>query len=159
MKTSLLFKITAGLLLMTSLAAAAPVACHTQEINPGTLEPYSTAQAYNAVVKNWQSRQPDHPGMISLGKAFAVYRSEKATLNKMRNDKQAHCYAGCRISQEVNYRTAEYVAWLKEDRDVKDCKKTSHFDNLDFIATVDGAQLGQSAVDDIACMAGCKARH
>jgi hypothetical protein len=66
---------------------------------------------------------------------------------------------GCRISQEVNYRTAEYVGWYKEDQDIKDCNKSTHFDVADFDATVEGAQMGQSQIDVAGCLQACTQKY
>lgn len=138
---------------------AAASECFTQEENPVTTKIYTSAEEYNSAVQEWKFREPRNPGIISLARAYAVYSSEKDAAAKISHDKLAHCYMGCRISQEVNFRTAEYVGWLKEDKDIKDCNKNTHFDESDFDATVDGAQRGQSAVDAEACMTSCKLKY
>lgn len=74
----------------------------------------------------------------------------------MGSDKLAHCYIGCRISQETNYHTADYVGWLKEDRDISDCRGQSYFDEEDYRATVRGAQFGESQPDAPSCERACK---
>lgn len=144
--------------MMTSVAGAAE-ACFTQEFNPATNKPFASQEDYNSALQEWEFRAPTNPGIFALARAYSVYNKEKTTAQQITYDKRAHCYVGCRISQEVDFRTAEYVGWLKEDRDIKDCNKNSHFDPADFDATVAGAQLGQSQVDAAGCMAACKQNY
>lgn len=144
---------------MFGSVAGAAEACFSQEESPETLKPFTSVEEYNSVVQEWKYREPRSPGLVALARAYAVYSSEKAVTAKITGDKRAHCYVGCRISQEVDYRTAEYVGWYKEDKDIKDCNKNSHFDIADFDATADGAQLGQSQPDRKGCMAACKQRY
>ena len=94
--------------------------------------------------------------MAALMKAYNVYTKEKKIADSLKNDKKAHCYMGCRIAQEVNFKTAEYVGWMKEDQDIRDCKASTHFDEADFVATVKGAELAQSALDGKACFSSCQ---
>lgn len=155
MKITSIFSLVFSFTVMASAAGAAE-ACFTQEFNPTTNKVFASQADYDAALSDWQFRAPTSPGLFSLARAYAVYNKEKATAQQITNDKRAHCYVGCRISQDVDFRTAEYVGWLKEDRDIKDCNKGSHFDAADFDATVVGAQLGQSQMDATGCMAACK---
>lgn len=96
------------------------------------------------------------PGPIDLMRAYSLYKKEKAQAEKLGNDKRAHCFLGCRISQHTDYHTADYVGWLKEDRDISDCNPRSHFDEEDYRATVRGAQIGESQNEAATCIQACK---
>jgi len=141
---------------LLSSSAFAAAECYTQEFNPQTNKPFTSVAEYNSARKEWQAKAPESPNMFSLAKAYAIYTSEKNAALKIGNDKNAHCYIGCRISQEASYRVAEYVGWLKEDRDLKDCNPNTHFDESDYEATTTGAHLGESQVDADGCAAVCK---
>lgn len=104
----------------------------------------------------WQNRKPGHPGTLRLARAWLTYRNEGANLARIKYDKWAHCYGGCRIAQDVDAATVLYVAWLKEDRDLRDCNARTHFDPLDEDATNLGAQLAPQAADAAACLSLCK---
>lgn len=135
------------LLLVMSFAGASLAAPLTAEQCPG----YDEASALM-----WRNRRPAHPGALRLARAYLTYRHEGATLAKIKYDKWAHCYAGCRIAQDVDVLTANYVAWLKEDRDLHDCDPGTHFDPEDEIATNIGASLASQAESPSACLALCK---
>ena len=143
-------------ILLMSAQAFAESECYTQEINPCTNKVYASLEQYNTDKQEWASIAPESPGLFALAKAYGIYSREKDFANKLRNDKRAHCYIGCRLSQEMNYRVAEYVGWLKEDRDIKDCNKSTHFDPADYKATRAGATFGESQTDAAGCVAVCK---
>jgi hypothetical protein len=149
------------LFLITSSAFAADKSCYKQEFNPDTLKVFSHVEDYNSALQDWQAREPQHPGLVKLAAAYAIYRSEKQSNEALARikDKRAHCYVGCRISQELDYRTAEYVGWYKEIKDIKDCNPESHFDPADFDATIDGAHMGQSQVGAAACLQACEQKY
>lgn len=154
MKTLSLFFV---LFLMTQSAFAQE--CFSNEINPRTNKIFSSAEVYQGVVQDWLSREPESPGIFTLARAYSIYKKEQAAAQALGNDKRAHCYMGCRISQGTNYRTSEYVGWMKEDRDIKDCKKGTRFEYADFDATVVGGQFGQSQVDATGCVSICKQNY
>lgn len=133
--------------------------CYTQEINPHTKKVYVSKEQYDMHKQEWTTIAPESPGLFALAKAYRIYSREKDFANKLRNDKRAHCYIGCRLSQEMDYRVAEYVGWLKEDRDIKDCNKATHFDSADYKATRSGATFGESQPDAKGCVAVCKANY
>lgn len=147
------------LMLSLSTQAFAEGECYTQEINPHTNKAYTSLEQYNSHKQEWTSIAPESPGLFALARAYGSYSREKAIATKLRNDKRAHCYIGCRLSQEMDYRTAEYVGWLKEDRDIKDCSKATHFDSADYKATRAGATFGESQPDAAGCVAVCKANY
>lgn len=90
-----------------------------------------------------------------LVKAYSVYKNEKTQAERMSSDKRAHCYIGCRIAQETNYETADYVGWLKEKRDLSDCNPKTHFDEEDYKATIRGASFGNTQRDSLGCLQAC----
>lgn len=145
-------------LILTSLsvtAAHAANTCWQSEENPFTKTPYTSIQEWNHDVEYWQLKKPAMAHPISLIRAYNVYRAEQKAALGFKNDKETHCFYGCRISQTVDYRTAEYVAWLKEDRDLKDCKLSTHFELADFEATLKGADLGGRLNSREECAASC----
>lgn len=143
--------------LMTQQAFAQ--ACFSSEIDPRTNKIFASDDVYQTTVKDWLSREPRHPGLFDLYAAYGVYKSEQSVAQSLGNDKRAHCYMGCRITQKTNYETTEYVGWLKEDRDIKDCKKGTRFEYADFDATIVGGQKGQSEVDAEGCISTCKRNY
>lgn len=154
--TKILLSIILSLATTSALAADD---CYLHETNPVTKKVFASQAEYNSAVLEWKYREPQSPGLVALARAYAVYSKERAVAEKMTRDKRAHCYMGCRISQDLDYRTAEYVAWYKEEKDIKDCKKGTHFEHADFDATVEGAQMGQSQVDAAGCMQACTQKY
>lgn len=88
----------------------------------------------------WNAIKPDMPALTSLWKAKNVIDTERRYSLKLGNDKTAHCYLGCRISDETNTGTAQYVAWQKEYQDATDCNQKSLFEIADYEATLKGAR-------------------
>lgn len=146
-------------LVLISQTAFAQGECFQSEVNPLTRKIYASSEVYTEHLREWTTLAPASPGLFVLAKAYGIYSREKDFTNKLKNDKRAHCYIGCRLSQEIDYRTAEYVGWLKEDRDLKDCKKATHFDSADYKATRVGATLGESQVDAEGCLKSCKLNY
>ena len=143
---------------LSILVLGAPVwaaDCFLSEINPHTKKIYASEKVYSADIEKWQTKMPENPGMPALVQAYAIYSKEKPAADALKSDKKAHCFIGCRISQELDFKVASYVGWFKEDQDVRDCNKKTHFDPADFIATLKGAQAGQSATDAKACLSAC----
>jgi hypothetical protein len=130
--------------------------CFKQEINPATSKPFTSEQEWQNELDNWEEAAPRTAGLLSLWKAYSLFTNEKDMARKMGTDKTAHCYLGCRISQETDYETADYVGWLKEQRDLKDCNINTHFDDLDYKATQKGAELGETQIDAKSCQEACK---
>jgi|GEM_PF-1336547 hypothetical protein len=149
----IIFSFTA---LLSVQAFAVEGECFRSEINPKTQKVYTSEKVYQADIDQWQTRAPESPGMAALMKAYNIFTKEKKIADSLKNDKKAHCYIGCRISQDVNFKTAEYVGWMKEDQDIRDCKAGTHFDELDLIATIKGAEFGQTAADAKACLTSCQ---
>ena len=134
------------IIFLSSLAIANPKddRCWTSESNPATLTPYTSQAEWRNDLTKWQRLKPPQASLIHLAKAYAVvYKSEKAKAASFSNDKLAHCYVGCRLTQETNFRTSRFIGWLKEDFDLTDCKMSSHFDPVDYQATVFGSEAGK----------------
>ena len=144
------------ILSLFSWTAHAQSSCYLGETDPRTGKVFASDNDYQDELARWQSKAPSMPGPISLLRAYRVYSAEKDRAAAMKSDKLAHCYMGCRISQTTDYATADYVGWLKEDRDIKDCRKTSHYDEHDYIATLRGAQLGETQNTAQECLRACE---
>ncbi|WP_295900000.1 hypothetical protein [uncultured Bdellovibrio sp.] len=144
------------ILSLISSPALADSLCYQSEGNPRTGKAFATDQDYQEELSRWRSQAPSTPNPFSLLKAYNVYSSEKAFANSMKSDKRAHCYMGCRISQSTNYKTADYVGWLKEERDLKDCNRNTHYDEEDYVATLRGATFGESQKDAKGCLQACE---
>jgi hypothetical protein len=110
---------------------------------------------YQEVVDLWQMQEPTYPGALKLGRAYLLYKNLLSVLSKIKNDKVKHCYIGCEIAKNIDYITAEYTGWLKEDRDLKDCNPRTKFDFLDYLATINGARISVSA-PEVACLLECR---
>lgn len=144
-------------ILMASFQAhAADPLCYQKERNPNTRQTFASEDEYQQFRERWADLSPGVGNPFALIKAYNIYKKEKAAAQKMRSDKLAHCYIGCRISQETSYHTADYVGWLKEDRDISDCSPNTRFDEEDYRATVRGAQFGESQNDANSCLQACK---
>lgn len=141
---------------LISSTAFADSLCYQSEGDPRTGKAFSTDQDYQDELERWQSKAPGTPNPFALFKAYNVYKSEKDYAGSMKSDKRAHCYMGCRISQSTSYKTADYVGWLKEDRDLKDCSRKTHYDEQDYVATLRGAQFGESQKDARGCLQACQ---
>lgn len=140
-------------------ASATNEPCWQHEENPATKAPYASEQEWKMDQEYWKQRSPEMANPISLLRAYSVYRSEMQALPKFHSDKQTHCFMGCRIAQTTDFATAQYVAWLKEDRDIKDCDLNTHFETADFDATVAGARIGDGgAKTREECIETCKAQ-
>jgi hypothetical protein len=129
--------------------------CWTHEENPATLKPYSSQSEWESTVKNWNRQQHLQLNILSLLNALKVYKQDKAKSATFGNDKIAHCYIGCRISQKTSFKTARFVAWYKESIDLADCELGSHFEPADYEATVRGAHLGKNK--SVSCEKECPA--
>ncbi len=136
-------------------ALAAPL-CFQQEYNLPKGQVFASEQEYNDIKVRWQQQDPGFGNPLSLVKAYAIYRQEKDYAQKLGSDKRAHCYLGCRIAQETSYKTADYVGWLKEERDLGDCNLKSRYDEEDYRATVQGAQFGENQSEASSCVRACK---
>lgn len=104
-----------------------------------------TKDEYHDQKTKWKLFEPKHPGMINMyfaRKAFKqALQKVKEKIGVSKNDKFLHCYVGSEIAKSSNYQTVNYLAWLKEWRDLKDCKRISTFEIQDYDATVLGATL------------------
>lgn len=137
---------------LSSVVAAANT-CFKSEKNFRTHVYFSDENEYQEELDLWEAKSPKMPSIFSLMIAYDVYSKEKSVISSIRSDKIVHCYMGCRISQRTDYKTADYVGWLKEERDLKDCKSKTHFDEADYMATVRGAQIGENQASN--CLQAC----
>lgn len=141
------------LMLISQLSFGAVKACWMNEENPRTKKPYASATEYNSDLSTWQNLvTPVNPLQLIL--AYHVYLQEKQRSLTLESDKMSHCYFGCRMRQRTNYQTVQYVAWLKELRDLKDCDPSSHFEVKDFEATVLGGGIEAPTAED--CVTTCR---
>ncbi|MGZ3769990.1 MAG: hypothetical protein ACXVCP_16000 [Bdellovibrio sp.] len=129
-------------------------ACYEQEINFKTGKIFASYDEYQSELQRWEEKAPSTPSYYSLMKAYLLYKNDKDFALKIKNDKVAHCFMGCRISQYTDYHTADYVGWLKEKKDLKDCNINTHYDEYDYVATVRGAQIGENS--SASCLSSCK---
>ncbi len=136
--------------------AASSDSCWQHEIDPHTRRIYQSNELWQSDLTMWEKRAPPEASYLALTEAYVVYSSEDSFALGLGSDKRAHCYMGCRIAQSVNLETATYVAWLKEDRDIQDCTRSTHFEEADFDATIAGAKMADTAPDAKACAAICK---
>lgn len=139
----------------SSLAQAQKKLCFQNEIDPRTGRTFFSENEHQDLRAAWLDKSPGITNPFSLMKAYAIYKNEKAYAQSLGSDKLSHCYLGCRISQATNYQTADYVGWLKEDRDLTDCKANSQFDEEDYIATIKGAQFGETQSEPATCARAC----
>jgi len=127
--------------------------CWTKEENPATKQPYTSHEEWDNDVIAWKKKTHSSTNIVNFIKAYGIYSKEKAKANSFGHDKIAHCYMGCRLSQSINFKTADYLAWYKELKDITDCSMDSHFEDADYVATIVGARAGQDK--SIQCEAFC----
>lgn len=128
--------------------------CWKKEYNPLANKKYKSKKIYDSDLKNWESKRPSEPGLLDLAKAYSLFQGEKQNADKLLRDKIKHCYFGCRIAHETDYTTADYVAWLKEYKDLTDCESNTRFEPRDYTATLDGAKHPGANFDE--CSKYCK---
>lgn len=138
-----------------SIAFAGQEACFAVETNPETGQKFSTTDEFEKFQESWENQSPGLANPIQLLMAYNVYKKEKDFAVSLGSDKLAHCFLGCRISQETSYHTSDYVGWLKEMRDLTDCNPNSFFDENDYRATIRGGLLGNSQPDASSCQRAC----
>lgn len=122
--------------------------CWQKEENPANKTPYTSYWEWESDVSQWQKKQKPQLNVVKLLKAFKIFKAERDKANSFGNDKKAHCYVGCRISQGTDFKTARFVAWFKEIQDLTDCKMESHFEIADYDATLVGAEAGNEKAAD-----------
>jgi hypothetical protein len=103
----------------------------------------------------WIEIQPPLPAMSHLRKAKEVIDTEQDYALTLGTDKRAHCYMGCRISEDVNFETAKFAAWQKEYNDATDCDPETHFEVADYDATIDGALKGAANLQKLKAQKIC----
>ncbi|MBL7545738.1 MAG: hypothetical protein JNL11_18100 [Bdellovibrionaceae bacterium] len=140
--------------LSTLRAFAADDLCWTKEEDPNSKQPYASLHIWQHERSHWLRFQKSQYNIIELVKAYQVYKQERDRANAFRDDKLAHCFIGCRVSQTTSLRTARYIGWLKEARDLTDCKIETHFEIADYEATVKGAMFGENK--KVNCEQACK---
>ncbi|MBK9323810.1 MAG: hypothetical protein IPM97_12850 [Bdellovibrionaceae bacterium] len=141
--------------LMTQTSVAETLQCFQIEEDPKRLGPYSTQLQYQLAKDEWRDETPGLSNPIELAFAYRVYRIEKNKAEALGIDKTAHCFIGCRVAQETSLQTAAYVGWLKEQRDLGDCKAESHFDKEDYLATIKGALMAATLRTGADCADSC----
>lgn len=124
-----------------SVAQAEGLQCFENEVNPQTQRRYETAAQWQSDVDAWEQRGRGLAGPLNLFWSFASYIREKKQAESFGSDKAAHCYIGCVIARSTRAEVADYVGWLKEQKDLSDCDPETHFEEADAIATSWGGML------------------
>lgn len=108
--------------------------------------------------EEWKAIKPRTPGVALLLKAKKIVDVEKDYSLQLGTDKTAHCYLGCRISEDVTFEVAKFSAWQKEYNDATDCNSNTYFDISDYEATLVGAEYGAQVNPRIRnqCASYCK---
>jgi len=153
-----------GLRLGETIAAASPA---WQMPPPGSAsipqqacfeaERFASYDDWARTVRDWNSRRPPLPNPIHAIEALRLVKKEQAfARRRFKNDKQMHCYVGCRIAQDTDFTTAQFAAWEKERRDLTDCNGDSHFEDMDYTVTVWGAHLGVASASAAERISTCE---
>jgi hypothetical protein len=142
------------LLLCSSYSFAIPC-WYIEESDPVLANTFESKEYYYSAIYEWSKQRPALPNPILLAKAYSVYSSEKSLAESLGRDKRSHCYIGCRVAQETDFRTTNFMAWLKEDQDLKDCNRDTHFEVKDYNATIDGGLYGIKTNDPLLCQQYC----
>jgi len=141
-------------LILQTQASIADHSCASSEINVSTWARFTPVD-YQDALEYWRGEEPESPGLLQLFWGYRLYNQEKPNVEKIRNDKDRHCYLGCRLAEEVSYDLAVYVAWYKEDRDLRDCNPGTKFEQADFDYTIEGANAAAEASASIDCWQLC----
>ena len=126
---------------LTAFAEIEP--CWRLEINPRTEEKYNSVSDWNRAMWDWERASPLKPSPAQLFAASKIYFAYNGQVTNWNFDKAAHCFLGCKMSQEISFQAAQYTAWFKEFGDLRDCNEHTHFGQADYNATIQGAALGQ----------------
>lgn len=147
-------KIALFVLIICALPAArAANGCFANEINPRTNTVFANEDDWKYAVETWKAEPHPAVGVVDLLIAYSVYRRERNQAEAFVFDKVKHCHVGCAIALKTSAKVADHVGWLKEQRDLIDCKIDSHFEPADAFATSQGARLG--ARDRYECATLC----
>lgn len=108
---------------------------------------FVSALAWSQKLEEWEAIRPDFPGpLASISGVIAASRLSKQVNQgrEIRNDKWKHCIMGAEIAAITSVKTAIYAAWIKEHEDLTDGIKSTSFDEIDYQATVDGANQAEN---------------
>ena len=139
---------------MAQGAFASSLSCAASEKNALTNRIFSVDE-YREVLGEWEDAEPAAPGLLRLFRAYNLYQSEKPRVDKIRGDKAKHCFLGCRMAEEIDLKTAIYVAWYKEQKDLTDCNSKTLFEHADYDATVIGAETAMASPEVSDCYQVC----
>ena len=154
MKKALRLSIIFGFQTLGSLTQAAQPAAQASDC--WRQEGFASPAAYQKQISDWRAEAVPFPGPLDAYSAYRIGKDERDfALDRLKNDKKAHCYMGCRISQDVNFATAQWAGWKKEEKDLVDCNPSTHFETMDYQVTVVGAHLGLSAKTAEDCVHRC----
>lgn len=119
-------------------------------------EGFHSYDEWAAANREWTAKRPPLPNPVLAYEAMKLVNQERPfALQRFHFDKAMHCYIGCRLAQETNFRTAKFGAWEKERRDLNDCDANSHFELADYEVTVLGAQIGLTVKTATECVTAC----
>ncbi len=137
------------LILVLALSSASAAA---KNIECWKSEGFKSRESYTKQQAQWKKLKPVSPNNADLISAKLSFDVLKKTY--FENDKKLHCFIGCEVARIVNVRTSRYLGWLKEERDLNDCKSKTHFEVADYVATMWGANEGQK--QSVNCYDLCK---
>ncbi|MBL7688822.1 MAG: hypothetical protein JNJ49_12375 [Bdellovibrionaceae bacterium] len=152
----LLLAVTFGISVLSVAHAHGPQ-CFENEVNPQTHQRYETAAQWQSDVDAWEQRGRGFAGPLNLFWSFTSYVREKKQAESFGSDKAAHCYIGCVIARSTRAEVADYVGWLKEQKDLSDCDPETHFEEADALATSWGGMLEARSREE--CRAQCVERY
>lgn len=132
---------------MNQAFASETLRCWANENDPRNHQPYTSEAAWRNDISTWENQNVQVVSPLKLAIAYKVYKSELKNTKLLANDKVVHCVMGCKIMQQTDYKTANFLAWYKEYNDLTDCQKNSNFEFLDYEATVYGADTAARALD------------
>lgn len=78
-------------------------------------------------------------------------RVSEAARDFSHDDKVQHCYVGHYLAQQRNFKTGVFAAFFKEAMDVGDCRRGTHFEISDKLATIIGSRMASRAEDVASC--------
>lgn len=160
MRSFLIYSFFIWMSFLATAQAQTQTACWQNEIDPRTDKRFTSQENYNQLLQWWREQEPALPNPFALYRGWNVSKQVSSEAKReLKNDKQMHCYVGCRISQEVSFTTAAYAGWRKEFQDLTDCAVGTRFEIEDYTSTVNGAKVGYRNQGANVCLTHCESSY
>lgn len=103
---------------------------------------FASPSAWTQKLTEWEEQRPGLPDPLNAANGALVASRLSSLLDEggqVRNDKWKHCVIGAEIAASAGIATAKYAGWYREYEDLTDGDSSTSFNEIDYEATVDGA--------------------